>query len=314
MTDFVDEHLSILVGDCRSRLGDIPDSSIDAIITSPPYWGLRDYGNESQIGLEETPEEYVAQMVEIFRIARRVLRDDGTLWINLGDSYSGAGKNSNANFNERYGKSPGKRKQEQSKIQINKSKRCGLSPKNLVGIPWRVAFALQEDGWILRSEIIWAKPNPMPESVEDRPTRAHEQIFLFAKSPVYFYDAESIQERAITAGDNRGSRTDNRRGLGYNARAQGTNITNEFRNKRTVWTIPTQPYNGAHFAAFPEDLVEPCILAGSRIGGVVLDPFGGSGTTGLVANRLGRKAILIELNEDYVDQIKKRTAQAPLGI
>jgi site-specific DNA-methyltransferase (adenine-specific) len=364
MAAFSDSQLTILVGDCREKLRDLPAESVQTIVTSPPYWGLRDYGTgkwiggieecdhlgeainnrislnentngrqdkknkllretfsdfcgkcgakrvDSQLGVETSPEKYVENMVSVFREAKRVLRDDGTLWLNLGDSYASGGM-SNPSSNSTLGGGKDRGAADYSLIRLIPD---GLKPKDLVGIPWRVAFALQADGWYLRSEIIWAKPNPMPESVTDRPTKSHEQIFLLSKSAKYFYDAQAIKEEAVTAGDDRGSRTDNRRGTGYNAKAAGTAITAELRNKRSVWVIPTQPYGGAHFATFPPALIEPCILAGAPVGGVVLDPFGGSGTTALVANRLGRKAVLIELNEEYVKLIKERNAQASLGI
>jgi DNA modification methylase len=315
MAAFSDSQLTILVGDCREKLRDLPAESVQTIVTSPPYWGLRDYGNDAQLGQESTPEEYVSNMVAVFAEAKRVLREDGTLWLNLGDSYAGSSQLGGTDLSGLEGWNNGGTRKNPTDVHAKKRGiPSGLKAKDLVGIPWRVAFALQADGWYLRSEIIWAKLNPMPESVTDRPTKSHEQIFLLSKSPKYFYDAEAIKEEAVTAGDDRGSRTDNRRGTGYNAKAAGTSITAELRNKRSVWLVPTQPYGGAHFATFPPNLIEPCILAGAPVGGVVLDPFGGSGTTALVANRLGRKAVLIELNEEYVELIKERNAQASLGI
>lgn len=310
MIEYQDEKLTIYAGDCRAVMATMEPESVQTCVTSPPYWGLRDYGDPSQLGLEPTPEEYVANMVEVFRGVKRLLRQDGTLWLNLGDSYASGGMSNPSSKSTLVG---GKNRGAAG-YSINRPVPDGLKPKNLVGIPWRVAFALQADGWVLRSEIIWHKPGVMPESATDRPTRAHEQIFLMAKNQHYYYDAEAISEVAVTAGDNRGARTDNRRGLGINSISEKTKVTGERRNKRDVWTVSTKPYSGAHYAVFPPDLIEPCILAGAPINGVVLDPFGGSGTTAMVANRLSRKAITIELNHDYIKQIKKRNAQASLGL
>ena len=344
----------ILIGDVRERLKELPDQSVNCCVTSPPYWGLRDYGTASwkdgdaecdhapdkrgsrfatpvsgkqgsntgsgsasrrdcdcgavriddQIGLETTPQEFVDSMVAVFREVKRVLRDDGTLWLNLGDSYGGSGKGRNGDgtmgilnstkqrsnvgshdgaipstkrgFNQRYfGKEFDTDKQGADEGHVD---RRGLvydvKPKDLVGIPWRVAFALQADGWYLRQDIIWAKPNPMPESVTDRCTKSHEYIFLLSKSPKYYFDHNAIKEPAIVA-------------------------IKETRNKRDVWTVSTKPFKGAHFATFPPDLIEPCILAGCPEGGTVLDPFFGAGTTGLVAQRHNRNWIGCELNPEY---------------
>ena len=276
MADRSGRNWKLLIGDCRDRLADLPEGSVQTCITSPPYWGLRDYGVDGQMGLEETPDEFLSAMVDVFRSVWRVLRDDGTLWVNMGDS-----------FND----------------------------KQLGGIPWRLAFALQADGWYLRSDIIWSKPNPMPESVTDRPTKAHEYIFLLTKRPRYFYDADAIREnhaRVWDAETNGGSLcgTDgrDRAVIGGHGRAdRGKTVPNPAgRNKRTVWEIPTQPYSEAHFATFPEALVVPCVLAGSREGDTVLDPFAGSGTTGKVAVELGREFIGVELNPEYADLAAKR--------
>ena len=298
----------ILTGDALEWLRQLPDNSVNTCVTSPPYWGLRDYGIDGQIGLEETPEAYVERMVEVFREVRRVLRDDGTLWLNLGDSYAGSGK----------GAWKVKDRQKEVYIPDPDSPQCrlpkvpsGLKPKDLVGIPWRVAFALQADGWYLRSDIIWHKPNPMPESVKDRPTKAHEYIFLLAKSEKYYYDYESIKEPAINAGKT--VKTNGADGMvggydGYRTRdgfKRGITVK-EKKNKRTVWSITTKPFKGAHFATFPPDLIEPCILAGCPEGGIVLDPFFGAGTTGLVARRHNRNFIGIELNPQYVEIAKNR--------
>lgn len=308
MIKFQDDNLTIRVGDCRDEMQHIEPGSVQTCVTSPPYWGLRDYGHADQLGLEPTPEEYVANMVEVFRHVKRVLADDGTLWLNLGDTYSAqrwTGKNEGQPINN---KRDGHR-------DLNPVRLSGLPPKNLVGIPWRVAFALQADGWVLRSEIIWAKPGVMPESVTDRPTKSHEHIFLLAKQQKYYYDHEAIREPVK---QNWGTR-DRTNGKYHN---EGTGLqphsgleeNYQWANKRDVWHVSTKPYSGAHFATFPPDLIEPCILAGAPQGGLVLDPFGGTGTTGMVANRLGRKAVLIELNPDYIKQIEARTSQAPLGL
>ena len=265
----------VLVGDVRQRLAELPDCSVQTCVTSPPYWGLRDYGHDGQIGLEQTPDEYVAELVEVFREVRRVLADDGTLWLNLGDSYNGAAPN-------RSGQHGGV---------------AGLKPKDLVGIPWRVAFALQADGWWLRQDIIWSKPNPMPESVTDRCTKAHEYVFLLTKSARYFYDSVAISEIGagrLDLGRMKYEGRTNPGGWADNGRRDEAG-----RNKRSVWTIATKPYGGAHFAVMPEALAEPCILAGSRLGDLVLDPFTGSGTVGVVALRHDRDFIGTELNPEY---------------
>lgn len=297
----------LLVGDCREILRTLPDASVYCVVTSPPYWGLRDYGHEGQLGLEPTPDEYVARMVEVFREVRRVLRDDGTLWLNLGDSYAGSGKGAWANKDggqkEVYIPDPDSPQALLPKVPD------GLKPKDLVGIPWRVALALQADGWYLRSDIIWHKPNPMPESVRDRPTKAHEYIFLLSKSERYFYDADAIKEPTTTA--NEAHLDPGTNGLGGADRKTGATtrrfgVDPQHRNARSVWTITTRPYPGAHFATFPPELAERCILAGCPRGGTVLDPFAGSGTTGMVATGHGRHAVLIELNPAYADLIRDR--------
>lgn len=296
----------IIIADTPDGLRQLPDQSVHTIVTSPPYWGLRDYGIEGQIGLEETPGEYVERLVEIFREARRVLRDDGTLWLNLGDSYNGSGGAGGdyaaGGLGEGQPRYPGR--------SVG-----ALKPKDLVGIPWRVAFALQADGWWLRSDIIWAKPNPMPESVRDRPTKAHEYIFMLAKSQRYYYDQDAIREPH--SGDwgnprpNPGYYVPGSKGpKGTSGRGYKTlHIGHpKGRNKRTVWTVPTKPFKGAHFAVFPPDLIRPCILAGCPPGGIVLDPFFGSGTVGVVARQEGRHYIGIELNPGYAQLAKERIA------
>lgn len=287
------------VGDCRSALAALPDGVAQTCVTSPPYWGLRDYGHASQLGQEATPEEYVASMVAVFRDVWRVLRPDGTLWLNLGDSYAGPGGGAQGMTGQRAGR--------RHTAQVPAKAGAGLRPKDLVGIPWRVAFALQSDGWYLRADIIWHKPNPMPESVRDRPTKAHEYVFLLAKSERYFYDADAAAEQAAGGtrrGDSRKlaeravARTGGAISGGVARSTLGVSSTRT-RNRRTVWTVATRPYRGTHFATFPEELVEPCVLAGSRPGDLVLDPFNGAGTTGLVAMRHRRRYVGVELNPAY---------------
>jgi DNA modification methylase len=384
----------ILIGDCRARLKELPDESVHCVVTSPPYFGLRDYGTatweggnditcnhrkvvdadfavatstlgggkkttghlqegfssvcgrcgarriDSQIGLEQTPDAYVAELVAVFREVRRVLRGDGTCWLNLGDSYAGSwgnygGKNRGAGTQRiiRNGSQvPNKAYDDLAHWRPPTAGKLGpgIKPKDLIGIPWRVAFALQADGWWLRQDIIWSKPNPMPESVTDRCTKAHEYLFLLTKSARYFYDAEAIKEPAISGDprkpyapgqlDNRGDGHDRGGGKvresvkrgGFNSKTnampgrEAFRAIEDWRNKRSVWEVATQPFAEAHFATFPPDLIEPCIKAGCPDGGTVLDPFGGAGTTGLVADRLGRNAILIELNPEYANMAERR--------
>ncbi len=306
--------LEIHQGDALTVLRSMPAESVHCCVTSPPYWGLRDYGVDGQIGLEDTPEAYVARLVEVFREVRRVLRDDGTLWLNLGDSYNSIGGTVGG---AKYADNNGQR----AKQADRKNTADGLKPKDLCGIPWRVAFALQADGWWLRSDIIWSKPNPMPESVTDRPTKAHEYIFLLAKSERYYYDAEAVREEST--GGTKGAaasfkREASKRGVTicpnsptptHRADREDVRYEGNARNRRTVWTIATRPYADAHFAVFPPALVEPCIKAGCPAGGIVLDPFLGSGTTLLVAQRLGRSGVGIELNADYCRLAENRLAE-----
>jgi len=301
--------VKILEGDCREMLKTLADQSVNCCVTSPPYFGLRDYGVADQIGLEKTPDEFVAQLVSVFREVRRVLRDDGTLWLNLGDSYAGStntgGTNSKQGDAKRIGAMNGHKRQLFD----------GIKTKDLIGIPWRVAFALQADGWYLRQEIIWAKPNPMPESVTDRCTKAHEYIFLLSKRARYYFDADAIAELSVVWGGFHGSRADKSGANGDRNDGGRCNVENDkaTRNKRSVWTVATQSFKEAHFATFPPDLIEPCILAGCPKGGTVLDPFGGAGTTGLVAARNGRNAILVELNPAYATMaIERINGDAPL--
>ena len=300
----------LLIGDCREQLRSMRSGSVHTCVTSPPYFGLRDYQVKEQIGLEPTPDEFVAAMVEVFREVKRVLRDDGTLWLNLGDSYCSTAPGTMGDPINQRGIFAGvsDRRSEGSRKFRPKTPE-GLKPKDLIGIPWRVAFALQADGWYLRSDIVWAKTNPMPESVNDRPTRSHEFIFLLSKSPQYYYDAEAVKEPAVstdakkwTDGGRDKQRGHGRRHEGFNGRYAERLATDgppTTRNRRSVWTVSTKPFKGAHFATFPPDLIEPCVLAGCPAGGTVLDPFGGAGTTGLVAQRHGRNSVLCELNYDY---------------
>ena len=344
--------VSILIGDVRDRLRELPDSSVHCVVTSPPYFGLRDYGMPGQIGLEETPQAFVATMTEVFREVRRVLRDDGTLWLNLGDSYCSAGGEHLGRSDNQSGVGAGSRQWREgaaradgevrgdhvSRRNRNGTSAPGLKAKDLIGIPWRVAFALQADGWYLRQDIIWSKPNPMPESVTDRCTKAHEYVFMLSKSARYFYDQDAIKEPmsmssverlAQNVDDQKGShrvpgktngamkavgkidkqRGHSRRHAGFSARWDAMEKAEQcsgMRNKRSVWEVATQPFGEAHFATFPPALIEPCVLAGCPNGGTVLDPFGGAGTTGLVADRLGRDAILIELNPEYANIAERR--------
>jgi DNA modification methylase len=303
-------------GDCRETMRRWASEGIKAqtCVTSPPYFGLRDYGRDGQIGMEETPDEYIAQMVEVFRCVRDVLADDGTVWLNIGDSYfphngsrgnkTPAGDTLRGRNNE-YQPAP-------------KLKAEGIKGKDLIGIPWMLAFALRADGWYLRQDIIWHKPNPMPESVQDRCTKAHEYIFLLSKSQKYYYDHEAIKEPLKGEPEVR-----DKNGEGYQADyAKGDRFSKGARvfgadgmaNKRSVWSVPVKGYDGAHFAVFPQELIEPCILAGAPVGGIVLDPFMGSGTTAQVAQNLGRQYIGCELNTDYKPLQDKRVAQQALAI
>lgn len=312
----------ILNGDCIEMLRSLPDASVHCCVTSPPYWGLRDYGHDGQIGLEATPEAYVARMVEVFREVRRVLRDDGTCWLNLGDSYARTGGWASNDGLDGCARGESGRAKTNVQAGRNGQKRpSGLKEKDLVGIPWRVAFALQTDGWWLRQDIIWHKPNPMPESVRDRCTKAHEYVFLLTKSERYFYDAGAVSEPAVSVrgpGNKKplkgveedGEKHRTRAGLHVLAercREDGPPLS---RNRRSVWTVTTKPYSGAHFAVMPAALVEPCILAGCPEGGTVLDPFSGSGTTLAVAAELGRNGIGCELNPEYVKLSCDRIAKS----
>lgn len=378
----------IICGDCLEVMRGMEDGLYHCCVTSPPYWGLRDYGVEGQLGLEKTPEEYIAKMVEVFREVRRVLRDDGTLWLNMGDSYASSPTGSQGNYTgEKWGFGPNHKKK-QADFQGTQGRNkivSGLKPKDLCGIPWRVAFALQADGWYLRQDIIWHKPNPMPESVTDRCTKAHEYIFLMSKKPRYYYDAEAIKEEAATEPHAPGCKPRPITGPLVRQKADGSSASqwaedsqeriwgSGCRNKRSVWTVATAPYKNAHFATFPPDLILPCILAGcpeqvckkcgeprrriteseqiKRVrpneyikrtgaagtgnfinqtvagvrntttgwtdcgcnagfdGGTVLDPFYGSGTTGMVAYENNRHYIGIELSKDYIGMDRAEKAK-----
>ncbi len=308
----------IIVGDCRDRLKELPDESVNCVVTSPPYFGLRDYGCEGQIGLETSFGTYVTVLSETFDEVRRVLKNDGTLWLNLGDSYAGSwgaqsrgddypgGLEGGSMLSARQIDTHPKGIRTSSLIRFP----C-LKPKDLAGIPWRVAFALQARGWWLRQDIIWSKPNPMPESVTDRCTKAHEYLFLLSKSERYFYDADAIKEPdgGRMAGNVNGFK-DRQGAAEFQVKSGGIGSdgweVGTGRNKRSVWTVGTMPFSEAHFATFPPALIKPCILAGCPEGGTVFDPFGGAGTTGLVADRLKRNAILIELNPVYADMAERR--------
>jgi DNA modification methylase len=355
----------LLIGDVRETLAQVPDGSVQTCVTSPPFWGLRDYGTatweggnpdcehgerrwdgpkqtqgamsghaakrdrldrerchcgatrkDSQLGLEPTPEEYVANMVAVFREVRRVLRDDGVLWLNLGDSYCSTAPGTQGDPLNRRGILAGVSERRADASRKHRPETPpGLKPKDLVGIPWRVAFALQADGWYLRSAIVWHKPNPMPESVTDRPTSSYEHVFLLAKSASYYYDADAIAEPQSEASleDHRKRKPSERsngaapdRGPGDQGLRMNGVMTSGTRNARNVWTITTKPYSSAHFATFPPELAERCIKAGSKPGDTVLDPFAGSGTTGMVATGHGRRAVLCELNPAYADLIVER--------
>ena len=316
MSDF-----RVIVGDCIEGMRTLPDQSVHTCVTSPPYFGLRDYGMAGQIGLEDTPDAFVARLVDVFREVRRVLRDDGTLWLNLGDSYAAQRGGTHQPAETLAGGKGGKtaeganvnRDRHDGYNPTRNASGIGLKPKDLIGIPWRVAFALQADGWYLRQDIIWHKPNPMPESVTDRCTKAHEYLFLLSKSARYYFDAEAIKEPATFGGGRGQSSGDYSLGTGTR-NDQGRHLSGGFandtgtRNRRSVWTVATKPFAGAHFATFPPDLIEPCILAGSPVGGTVLDPFGGSGTTAGVAMKHGRNAVLCELNPEYAALMADRIA------
>jgi DNA modification methylase len=312
----------VYFGDCRDSMRQMAKDGIkvQTCITSPPYYGLRDYGVDGQIGNEQSPKEFIDNLVEVFACVWDVLNDDGTLWVNLGDSY----------YNYRPGKGQALNKQTVANNNQDLPQECarrgnkleGYKEKDLMGMPWRLAFALQDYGWTLRQDIIWNKPNPMPESVKDRCTKSHEYIFLLSKNPHYYFDNEAIKEKSLNSGKiiSLGEKSMSKgQAKGKNVNPSG-NGNSEFynvlenRNKRSVWTISTKPYSGAHFAVYPEELIEPCVMSGSRVGDIVLDPFFGSGTTGAVAQKLGRQYIGCELNLDYETLQNERLQQTAMEL
>lgn len=315
----------IIEGDCIEGMRRLEGQSVNCVVTSPPYFGLRDYGHDGQIGLEASPDAFVAKLVEVFREVRRVLRDDGTVWLNLGDSYAAQRGGTHQPAETLAGGKGGKTA---DGARVNRDRHDGYNPtrnahaiglkhKDLIGIPWRVAFALQADGWYLRQDIIWHKPNPMPESVTDRCTKAHEYIFLLSKSERYFFDSEAMKEPSANperAGKLERSFSTGKPDAVLRQDVGRAVMRTETRNRRSVWTVATRAYKGAHFATFPPDLIRPCILAGCPKDGTVLDPFGGSGTTALVALEEGRKAVLCELNTDYIALAHKRLEGLQLRI
>ncbi|HDS1765686.1 MULTISPECIES: site-specific DNA-methyltransferase [Pseudomonas] len=305
----------ILVGDCIEMMRTLPDQSVHTCVTSPPYFGLRDYGVDGQIGLEASPREFIESLVAVFREVRRVLRNDGTLWVNLGDSYASGGRGGGGRYMAERGDGAWQGKGDATGWR---SAPAGWKHKDLLGLPWRLAIALQDDGWYLRQDIIWHKPNPMPESIKDRCTKAHEYLFLLSKSPRYHFDQDAIREpaRAQAAPESASRRnsfaretkyTDAEHGQTAQHRADRDDVDyDETRNKRSVWTVATASFKGAHFATFPPDLIRPCVLAGSPRGGMVLDPFGGAGTTALVAMQEGRQSVICELNPEYAALARQR--------
>ena len=327
---YVDESVTLYHGDALAVLRSMPDEAVNCVVTSPPYYGLRDYGEPGQYGLEATPADYVETMRAVFAEVRRVLAVDGTLWLNLGDSYSSGAGNRNEDLNERWGNAPGQRKQEEARrsyrrdgatVSAGRRAVVGLPPKNLLGIPWRVAFALQDDGWILRNAIVWDKPNAMPESVTDRLSTTYEMVFMFSRSRRYWFDLDAVREPLAGGADPTVERKATRAGRFLR---QGDAVMSAHcgflhnghelgRNPGDVWTVPTQPFPAAHFAVMAPDLARRCIAAGCRPGGTVLDPFCGSGTTGMVAGRLGRRFMGIDLSATYLDlALRTRLGQAPL--
>ena len=300
----------LLIGNSLEKIDEIKEKSVQAIVTSPPYWGLRDYNADGQLGEELVPEDFVRTLTLLFNKSKRVLKDDGTLWLNIGDTYFGAKGGHWEGGNSITNDATGGNYRMQRKAP---PKHPRLKTKDLTGVPWMLAFSLQKDGWYLRQDIIWHKPNPMPEAVKDRCVKSHEYIFLLSLKPKYYFDYEAIQEKAVYVGDNRASRGDSRRDvLLANNMAAESQPTGEFRNKRSVWSINTAQSGEAHFAVFPEKIPELCIKAGTKEGDVVLDPFMGSGTTANVAKRLSREWIGIELNEEYARFINTKTAQEEL--
>lgn len=320
----------VIVGDCRESLKVLKQQGIvvQTCVTSPPYFGLRDYGHEGQLGLEMTPEKYIENMVEVFRGVKDILADDGTLWVNIGDSYAAQRSGTHQPAETLAG---GKHGKTDTGGDVNRDRFAGYNPtrnasaiglkhKDLIGIPWMLAFALRADGWYLRQDIIWHKPNPMPESVRDRCTKAHEYVFLFSKSQKYYFDNEAIKEPSIYFEKDKRSGKGNIRYEGKRtqgdaaANGQQSFVTiNETKNKRSVWSVPTRAYKGAHFATFPPELIEPCILAGSREGDIVIDPFGGSGTAAGVSAKHGRRSIMLELNPEYAGNLVDKRVRSIAG-
>lgn len=346
---------TVYCGDALQVLKTFPAGEIDCCVTSPPYYGLRDYGVEGQLGLEETPEEYIDKMVEIFNEVKRVLKDDGTLWLNIGDSYAAQRSGTHQPAETLAGGTHGKtddgdivnRGRGRGYNPTRNASAIGLKHKDLIGIPWMLAFALRNDGWYLRQDIIWHKPNPMPESVKDRCTKSHEYIFLLSKKPRYYFNYKAIQEKASTQTNEKpkkfgGNKYRNSDDPHYRTKSEKTWVPKEHknlqengqqnhsmherraeglpdknyvvRNKRDVWSVTTKPVKEAHFATFPEELIEPCILAGSRKEGIVLDPFFGSGTTGIVATKFNRKYVGIELNPEYIEISNKRVGNIQMTL
>lgn len=305
----------VIPGDCRAVLRKhVADASVRVCVTSPPYFGLRDYGSAEQIGLERSVDDYCSALVAVFREVRRCLTDDGTLWLNLGDSYAGSGRGWDSG---RSGLQGSTESQDQAKVARERQGTCaagGVKHGDLQGVPWRVALALRADGWYLRQDIIWHKPNPMPESVTNRCTKAHEYIFLLAKSRRYFFNAAAMQEPATgrPPGNTRPTKAA-RTGDAHHATTTGLHKigARETRNKRSVWTVSVKPFKEAHFATFPPDLIEPCVLAGSAPGDLVLDPFGGAGTTAVVAKRHGRRFFICDTNPDYLAIAHRRLSDVP---
>lgn len=302
----------IICGDAVDKLKTLPQECVNMCVTSPPYYGLRDYGEQGQIGIEQTPEEYIGRLVTVFDEVYRVLKKDGTLWLNIGDSYAGSGKGLLSLAVTGNGKNK-KLYQKDSRIYDVPKKWHGIKPKDLIGIPWALAFALRERGWFLRSDIIWYKKNCLPESARDRPTKTYEHIFLLAKSRQYYYDYRAIQEpiKEESKARYKRGRSANSKYVGQQGitqvREDFSDFDQQYRRKRDVWEVSTNTYKmDEHFAMFPERLIEPCILAGSMVGGIVLDPFFGSGTTGAVAKRLGREFVGIDLNARYLEKAKER--------
>ena len=308
----------ILLGDCRDVLKTIESDSIDCCVTSPPYYGLRDYNSPDQIGMETDPKKYIENMVSVFLEVYRVLKPEGTLWLNMGDSYSGSGRGvGTKEFSSKQSTNKGANilsKSVENGLGMDGRKNIpvGYKRKDLLGIPWRVAIALQDSGWYLRQDIIWSKPNPMPESVRDRCTKAHEYIFLFSKTPNYYFDWEAIKEPAVNGPLNTDKPRPSKKKGEFVAKGEPMpgrlpfRAVTEYRNKRSVWTVAPSGFKGAHFATYPEELILPCVLAGSPEGGIVLDPFSGSGTTAAVAKKNKRKYLAIDSNKDYVGIAEER--------